>query len=64
MNPRLRTALLMAPATVWLLAMLVLPLVVVVVFSFGERAAAGGYSAAFTLENFANLGTRWARRSA
>lgn len=40
--------------------MLVLPLVVVAVFSFGERAAAGGYSAAFTLENFANLGARWA----
>ncbi|WP_419762657.1 ABC transporter permease [Defluviimonas aestuarii] len=40
--------------------MLVLPLVVVVVFSFGERAAAGGYSAALTLENFANLGARWA----
>jgi spermidine/putrescine transport system permease protein len=40
--------------------MLVLPLVVVAVFSFGERAAAGGYSAAFSLENFANLGTRWA----
>ena len=39
--------------------MLVLPLVVVVVFSFGERAAAGGYSAAFTLENYANLGARW-----
>ena len=59
MTPRLRTTLLLAPATLWLLAMLVLPLVVVVVFSFGERAAAGGYSAAFSLENFANLGTRW-----
>ena len=60
MSPRLRTGLLLAPAALWLLAMLVLPLVVVLVFSFGERAAAGGYSAAFTFENFANLGTRWA----
>ena len=59
MSPRLRTGLLLAPAALWLLAMLVLPLVVVLVFSFGERAAAGGYSAAFTFENFANLGTRW-----
>ncbi len=60
MTPRLRTTLLLAPAAIWLLAMLVLPLVVVVVFSFGERAPAGGYAAGFTLENFANLGARWA----
>ncbi len=59
MTPRLRTTLLLAPATLWLLAMLVLPLVVVVVFSFGERAAAGGYTPAFSFENFANLGARW-----
>lgn len=38
--------------------MLVLPLVVVLVFSFGERGAAGGYSPAFTFENFLNLGSR------
>lgn len=60
MTPRLRTSLLLAPAAIWLLAMLVLPLLVVLVFSFGERAAAGGYAASFTLQNFANLGTRWA----
>ncbi|MCP8895109.1 ABC transporter permease [Shinella daejeonensis] len=40
--------------------MLVLPLVVVVVFSFGERGGAGGYVPAFTFENYANLGARWA----
>jgi spermidine/putrescine transport system permease protein len=39
--------------------MLVLPLVVVLIYSFGERAAAGGYAAAFTLENYLNLGARW-----
>ena len=60
MSPRLKTSLLLAPAVLWLLAMLVLPLLVVVVFSFGERAAAGGYSAAFTFANYANLGARWA----
>ncbi|MCX7888942.1 MAG: ABC transporter permease [Rhodobacteraceae bacterium] len=38
--------------------MLVLPLVVVVVFSFGERAEAGGYAPAFTLDNYLNLGAR------
>ena len=40
--------------------MLVLPLVVVFVFSFGERGPAGGYVPAFTFDNFLNLGTRWA----
>ena len=39
--------------------LLVLPLVVVLVFSFGERAAAGGYQAAFTLANMLNLPARW-----
>jgi len=38
--------------------MLVLPLIVVFVFSFGERGAAGGYAPGFTLDNFANLGAR------
>nr|WP_240602583.1 ABC transporter permease [Paracoccus endophyticus] len=39
--------------------MLVLPLLVVVLFSFGERGAAGGYVPAFTLDNYANLAARW-----
>ena len=60
MRPSLRTTLFLAPATAWLLAMLVLPLVVVVVFSFGERGAAGGYVSAFTFDNYFNLGARWA----
>ncbi len=41
------------------MAMLVLPLVVVFVFSFGERGPAGGYAPAFTFENYLNLGLRW-----
>lgn len=60
MRPSLLTTLFLAPATAWLLCMLVLPLMVVIVFSFGERGAAGGYVPAFTLENYANLGARWA----
>lgn len=51
--------LLLVPATVWMLVMLVLPLIVVVVFSFGERGAAGGYVPAFTLEQYANLSARF-----
>jgi spermidine/putrescine transport system permease protein len=43
------TALLLTPTSLWFLLLLVLPLFVVFVFSFGERAAAGGYTAAFTL---------------
>jgi len=50
--------LLLAPATVWLLVMLVLPLAVVIVFSFGERGPAGGYVPAFTFEQYLNLPAR------
>jgi ABC-type sulfate transport system permease component len=38
--------------------MLLVPLLVIIVFSFGERAPAGGYQAGFTLENYANLPAR------
>lgn len=55
----LRTWLFLAPAGAWFLCMLVLPLIVVFVFAFGERGTAGGYVPAFTFENFANLGARW-----
>jgi spermidine/putrescine transport system permease protein len=50
---------LLAPATLWLFGLLVLPLVVILVFSFGERAPAGGYAPGFTLEQYANLPSRW-----
>jgi spermidine/putrescine transport system permease protein len=38
--------------------LLILPLVVVLIYSFGERAEAGGYAPAFTFENYLNLGAR------
>ncbi len=59
MNARTRNWLLLAPAGTWFLVMLVLPLTVVLIFSFGERGPAGGYVPAFTLEQYANLPARW-----
>lgn len=53
-----RTWLLLAPAGAWFLVMLVMPLVVVFVFSFGERGPAGGYEPAFTFANYAALPSR------
>jgi len=51
--------LLLMPATAWFLVMLVLPLLVVVVFSFGERGPAGGYVPAFTFDQYLNLPARF-----
>ena len=58
MTQRERNWLLVAPAAAWFLVMLVLPLSVVLVFSFGERGPAGGYIPALTLEQYANLPAR------
>jgi spermidine/putrescine transport system permease protein len=58
MQRRLSTWLLLAPAAVWFAVMLILPLCFVLVFSFGERAPAGGYVPAFTFEQYANLSAR------
>jgi len=59
MTQQTRNWLLIAPAGAWLLVMLVLPLSVVFIFSFGERAPSGGYVPAFTLEQYANLPARF-----
>jgi spermidine/putrescine transport system permease protein len=58
MESRWITRLLLLPATAWFAVMLVLPLVVVVVFSFGERGPAGGYVPAFTFDQYLNLPAR------
>lgn len=55
---RLVTILLVAPAAGWLLVFLVLPFVAIVVFSVGERAPEGGYQAALTFAQYANLPSR------
>jgi spermidine/putrescine transport system permease protein len=61
-NTRVRrrgvAALLVVPAAAWYVAFLVLPLVVLVVMSVGERSPNGGYLPALTLEQYANLTTR------
>lgn len=59
MTQQTRNWLLVAPAGAWLLVMLVLPLSVVFIFSFGERAPAGGYLPAVTLEQYVNLPARF-----
>jgi spermidine/putrescine transport system permease protein len=51
--------LLITPAAAVFLALLVLPMIVVLVLSLGDRAEAGGYQAALTLAQYANLPARW-----
>ena len=51
--------LLVAPAAAVFLALLALPMIVVLVLSLGDRAEAGGYQAALTLAQYANLPARW-----
>lgn len=52
------TAMLLAPATLWYAVLLLLPLVTIVIFSFGERGPAGGYIPAFSFDNYLNLPSR------
>jgi spermidine/putrescine transport system permease protein len=52
------TALLLAPAGAFFFLLLILPLAVVIIYSFGERAPAGGYAPAMTLDNYLNLPAR------
>ncbi|MEJ6689220.1 MAG: ABC transporter permease [Paracoccaceae bacterium] len=59
MTKQARNWLLLAPAGAWFLVMLIVPLTVVLIFSFGERAPAGGVVLAFSLEQYANLPARW-----
>jgi spermidine/putrescine transport system permease protein len=57
-SSRWLTVALIAPSALWFLLLLVLPLCVVIVYSFGERAETGGYQAAFTFANYLNLPAR------
>lgn len=52
------TTALLAPAGIFFFFLLILPLIVIIVYSFGERAPAGGYSPAFTFDNYLNLPAR------
>lgn len=48
----LLTGLLLLPASLWYLVLLVVPLAIVVVMSFGRASRIGGYQPGFTLENY------------
>ena len=48
----LLTTLLLLPAGIWYLVLLVAPLVIIIVFSFGTRARNGGYAPAFVFDNY------------
>ena len=52
LRSRLLTAALLTPAGLWYLVLLVAPLLIIVVFSFGVRARNGGYAPAFVLDNY------------
>jgi spermidine/putrescine transport system permease protein len=50
---RLLTGVLLLPAGLWYVVLLVAPIAIVVVFSFGNRNRNGGYVPAFTFDNYA-----------
>jgi spermidine/putrescine transport system permease protein len=52
------TSLLVLPAAFWYLVLLVLPLAIVVVYSFGVRGPDGGYQPALVLDNYQTLFSR------
>jgi spermidine/putrescine transport system permease protein len=52
------TVALLTPTSLWFLFMLILPLIVVTIFSFGERSQYGGYTPSFTFEQYGNLYAR------
>jgi len=51
----LLTTLLVFPTALWYVALLIAPLAIIVIFSFGVRARNGGYAPAFVLDNYADL---------
>jgi spermidine/putrescine transport system permease protein len=52
------TGLLVLPAGLWYLILLVLPLAIVVIYSFGVRGTDGGYTPALVLDNYNRLFAR------
>jgi spermidine/putrescine transport system permease protein len=54
----LLTTALVFPAGLWYVLLLVAPLVIVVVFSFGSRARNGGWEPGFALDNYVRLLTQ------
>lgn len=54
-NPRLQGLLLIAPTLLWMLVLLIIPLLLTVVTSFGQRDTDGNVIYSFTLENYLRL---------
>jgi spermidine/putrescine transport system permease protein len=54
-NPRLQGLLLISPAILWMLALLIIPLGLTIITSFGKRDADGNVIYTFTLENYLRL---------
>ena len=54
-NSRLQGLLLVTPAILWMLALLIIPLSLTIITSFGKRDADGNVIYAFTLENYLRL---------
>ena len=54
----LLTGVLLLPASLWYLLLLVAPIIIVVVFSFGFSGVNGGYAGGFTTDNYASLVAR------
>ena len=52
---RLLTSALLLPASAWYLILLVAPIAIVVLFSFGERSPNGGYAGGFTFQNYTSI---------
>jgi spermidine/putrescine transport system permease protein len=52
---RLLTAALVLPAGLWYLVLLIAPLAIITVFSFGVRAPNGGFAPNWTLDNYGRL---------
>jgi spermidine/putrescine transport system permease protein len=54
-NPRLQGLLLISPTLLWMLVLLIIPLMLTVVTSFGQRDTDGNVIYTFTLENYQRL---------
>jgi spermidine/putrescine transport system permease protein len=52
LRSRLLTTILLLPAGLWYVLLLVLPLLIIFIYSFGTRAKNGGYEPAFVLDNY------------
>lgn len=55
-NKSLQGTLLVSPSLIWMIALLIIPLILIVITSFGRRDADGNVIYTFTLDNYIRLG--------